>query len=787
MEPFHAQYINHIFTTMKKYLLLTSLLFTIILANAQIRILQVDPDANTMKIKNFGAMAVNVSSYRVCQFPIYPAFMSLGSPMMVMAGMEVTLDLSSSAINLNDAGGNVAIYFNGSDFGDQNNMADFVQWGVSFGGRETVADAKGIWILGNFLMGPGPYMYTGDATEMGNRMPFWMNSMGGMMELMYKPHSDQLLFAGRMNGDQAGITTDAVGIGSFMLNSTMDTICYEISVNGLSGIITAIHLHNAPVGMMGPVVIDLGAGIDGNIVKGSITGTELSDHLMNFLKGELYINLHTMANAGGEIRGQVYLEKDMLFEAKADTMQQNHTVNAPMNPVGLGSFTLGQNKKMINYMFVGTDLTGMITAAHLHYGAMGSDGGVAVDLSSGIMMGMPVIKGSFDASMVTGFVDSLMAGKVYLNVHTMMNAAGEVRGQLMMNNGIAFDAMLDTMQQNMPVMGMNNGMGVGHFKLNYSMDTLWYDILVDGMTGPITAIHMHDGIVGMNGGVMIDMSAGISGNRVQGMVLTAELPQPRIAKFLRGGAYVNVHTAMNPAGELRGQMFKLARDGYVMTISGDQQTPPITVDGIGAGLASVDRNWTNAHYMMVVSDLTAPLTAAHFHTAEMGVMGPVVYNLSSVFSGTGTDDAAFGFWTNMDMNMPFMMSDGQTFWNDSIYLNIHTAANPSGELRGQATMDTECSDVNTGLNDNTAFAEDIIVYPNPTAGQFSIRVPFALGSERSLQIHNSLGQVVMGQTLNGRTGNDQFDVDMAGMPEGAYFIRVNTQQGVFTNTLILAK
>lgn len=773
---------------MKRTLLSLVLLSTFTLANAQIRILEINPDANTMKIKNFGTSAINVSSYRSCQFPIYPSLMSLGSPMMVMAGMEVNLDFSSTTISLSDAGGNMSVYSTSADYNAPVNMEDFVQWGASSGGRESVADAKGIWVEGNFLMGPGPYMFTGDATEMGNRMPLWLNSLGGggMMELMYRPHSDQLLFAGRMNGEQAGVTTDAVGIGSFMLNSTMDTICYEISVNGLSGPITAIHLHNAAVGMMGPVAIDLSAGVEGNIIKGSISGTELDDNLMNFFKGELYINLHTTANAAGEIRGQVFLEKDMQFEAEADTMQQSHVVSATSNPWGLGTFTLGQNKEMVDYMFVGTDLTGMITAAHLHYGAMGSDGGVAVDLTADIMSGMPVIKGSFDASMVGDFVDSLMMGKVYLNVHTTMNPAGEVRGQLKMNDGIAFDAMLDTMQQNAPVM-VGNGMGVGLFKLNYAMDTLWYNIIVDGLTGPITAIHMHDGIVGMDGGVMVDMSSGINGNQVKGMILVGDLPQPRVAKLLRGGGYINLHTTMNAGGELRGQMFKQARDGYVMTINGDQQTPPVTVSAVGAGLASVDRNWTNAHYMMVVSGLSASATAAHFHKAEMGDSGPVAYDLSTAFSLSGTDDAAFGFWTDMDVSTPFMTSDGMTFWNDSIYLNIHTTANPNGELRGQATKDTECSGMVTGLLGDYNTADKISVYPNPTAGQFTIDVPLEAGSDVSIQVHNSLGQVVFSQNANGQTGVNKFVVGLESMPEGAYFVRVNTQEQTLRSTLILTK
>ena len=78
-------------------------------------------------------------------------------------------------------------------------------------------------------------------------------------------------------------------------------------VEGLD--ISAAHFHNAPIGANGGVVRDLGADFSGNTASGiwtSMDAQPLTDALLKeLLSGNLYVNVHTAANPGGEIRGQV--------------------------------------------------------------------------------------------------------------------------------------------------------------------------------------------------------------------------------------------------------------------------------------------------------------------------------------------------------------------------------------------------------------------------------------------------------------------------------------------------
>ena len=602
-------------------------------------------------------------------------------------------------------------------------------------------------------------------------LSFWMLLVGILgTSGIYAQHSNKLQFAARMNGAQSvpAVTTNAVGVTTIMLNETMDSICVSVSVNGLSGAITGIHIHEAAMGANGGVVTDLGSGINGNLVTLKLPLT--SAMLDKMMMGMYYVNVHTAANPGGEIRGQISMEADILYRAWCDTMQQNHSVTGA-NPTGLATFHLSKNEQKMWVKFVGTGFSATPTGAHLHYGGMGMSGGVAIDLTS--MISGNTIMGSFDPTSVVGFLDSLKMGKIYLNVHTAANMNGEVRGQLMKVNGLSFDASLDTMQQNHSVMGANP-MGVGYFYTNATMDTVWYDVFGSGMSGAITGAHIHEGAMGTSGGVLVALN-GVSGNRVNGWSL---ITNSDIQKMLMGTAYVNLHTTMNANGEIRGQVWKQARDGY--NLDGSQSS----TSGVGAGMVSIDRYKTNAHVMMVVSGLSGAMSASHFHMAPMGATGGVVYNLSSWFGLSGTDDSAFSYWTENDATTPFNASHASLFWNDSIYVNMHTVANPNGELRGQASMMTACDMMATSIQSINNLIANVELFPNPTTGQLTMGLNSIESSDYILSVRNILGATVLEQNLSLNQGYQQVQLDLSNFAQGMYIISLSNGSDVITHRVL---
>ncbi len=117
------------------------------------------------------------------------------------------------------------------------------------------------------------------------------------------------------------VTTTASGTSEFTLSRTNDTLFVNVTVNGLTNVRFG-HFHAGARGANGGVVAFLVdpptlTGVqNGRIGKQFITAANLSGTLANqplsalidqMRAGNIYVNLHTDANTGGEIRGQVTL------------------------------------------------------------------------------------------------------------------------------------------------------------------------------------------------------------------------------------------------------------------------------------------------------------------------------------------------------------------------------------------------------------------------------------------------------------------------------------------------
>lgn len=112
---------------------------------------------------------------------------------------------------------------------------------------------------------------------------------------------------------------------------------------------------------------------------------------------------------------------------------------------------------------------------------------------------------------------------------------------------------------------------------------------------------------------------------------------------------------------------------YSVTLNGKSETPATTSKGTGKGWVKFDDATKEMSWSIKYMGLTGDATAAHFHgpakpgaaagvlvpIPKGGVMDPIVG------SATLTDDQATALTTGM------------------MYFNVHTAANPGGEIRGQ--------------------------------------------------------------------------------------------------------
>ena len=108
----------------------------------------------------------------------------------------------------------------------------------------------------------------------------------------------------KLSGDQEvpAVKTAASGSGNISVASD-GAVSGSVMTTGLAG--TAAHIHQGAAGKNGGVVIPLTKSADGNTWSVPAGAKLNADQLKAYQAGELYVNVHTEANKGGEIRAQL--------------------------------------------------------------------------------------------------------------------------------------------------------------------------------------------------------------------------------------------------------------------------------------------------------------------------------------------------------------------------------------------------------------------------------------------------------------------------------------------------
>ena len=110
------------------------------------------------------------------------------------------------------------------------------------------------------------------------------------------------------------------------------------------------------------------------------------------------------------------------------------------------------------------------------------------------------------------------------------------------------------------------------------------------------------------------------------------------------------------------------------TLSGASEVPANTSTGKGAADIDYDAATKKMSWKLTYSGLTGPATAAHFHgPAEAGKNAGVALAIPNATSSPTEGSATLTDAQAADLTA------------GKYYINIHTAANPGGEIRGQVT------------------------------------------------------------------------------------------------------
>ncbi len=101
---------------------------------------------------------------------------------------------------------------------------------------------------------------------------------------------------------------NATGQADLTLNQGLNDVCFDLSWANIDGTVVAAHIHRAPPGVAGPVVVPL--------FSGAFSGTDSASGCVQGVDPELikairqdpssfYVNVHSVVFPAGAIRGQL--------------------------------------------------------------------------------------------------------------------------------------------------------------------------------------------------------------------------------------------------------------------------------------------------------------------------------------------------------------------------------------------------------------------------------------------------------------------------------------------------
>ncbi len=478
-------------------------------------------------------------------------------------------------------------------------------------------------------------------------------------------------FTASLSGAAAGTASTGFGFGTAELNG--NTFTYDLAYSGISGTPVAAHVHL-------PAPTTGGAGVAFDLTPvGSLgtTGRYAFSKVLSLaektavLSGLAYFNIHTGTFGNGEIRGQIV---PAAFKTILTGVGERPSAT-PSRAFGVGAFTVIGRELAFEVTYQG--LLSAATAAHIH-GPADSAGTapVMIDLTTNVVSVLD--KAGTLAGQLTLTPTQLAAivdGKAYVNIHTTNYPGGEIRGQIAPFIGeIPFSADLTgPAEKPNPVSTPGSGFTYGSLVDNVYSFVLTYR----GMTSAVTQAHIHGPSASTNtAGILFDLFSSHRGPySTQGVFNGSVVLTPgQIGALVNGDLYMNLHTGVNPSGEIRGQLAPMVLD---VVMSGANERPVVNTAATGKGYVGLVGKQLSLglHYR----DLMGIANNAHYHgpadaSISAGVLIPIP--VSSFVGGFQTWGFVFESRRLSDANIPH-------FADYLIYVNIHSAAFGTGEIRGQ--------------------------------------------------------------------------------------------------------
>jgi len=277
------------------------------------------------------------------------------------------------------------------------------------------------------------------------------------------------------------------------------------------------------------------------------------------------------------------------------------------------------------------------------------------------------------AALTTGQIASFEAQRLYFNVHSAANPGGEIRSQIIpaspafvtdAGNPVTSNTFSSLLSGDQEVPATTtDASGYGTIVLDRVARTISGALVTHGING--TAAHIHIAPPGVNGPVVFPL---VGGPTVWTLAATG-ITDAQIADLSAGVYYFNVHSAASPGGEIRGRLNQQLR---FAALSGANEVPAVATTASGTGVLALDPTTNQISGFVKTTGVTG--TVAHIHSGAPGTVGPVVVPLTQTPAGSGIWVVAAG--------QLLTAAQVDLFNSGNLYFNVHSAANPGGEISG---------------------------------------------------------------------------------------------------------
>ena len=224
------------------------------------------------------------------------------------------------------------------------------------------------------------------------------------------------------------VVSAATGRGAVVVDPQTREITGGMVFSGLTPSAGGHHIHQAPSSQPtqnGPVIIPLVLAPGGGVATVPAATVLTEAQYAAFVAGELYFNLHTAANPGGEIRGQINVDGGVT----AGLAVLNGSSEVPPNPStasGRGTLVFDSTTRAVIVAYA-THNVAATSVAHIHTGAVGVSGPADVVT---LAAGTNVWTAPHPRTLTAQNVADIANGNTYFNVHSTAYPGGEIRGQI---------------------------------------------------------------------------------------------------------------------------------------------------------------------------------------------------------------------------------------------------------------------------------------------------------------------------------------------------------------------